>query len=129
MCCNAILGASNFSCDNTAMCVPSGSEVTCTCTVEDESGRSITLWDGSAFTSQCPGFRDQIILAHSQFSGGERTECGDRISVVQVSQVLNNFTSNATITVNTSNNGSTLNCSDGGPLTVGIKVLYVGGLL
>lgn len=101
--------------------------MTCTCTVEDEGGRSITLWDGSAFTSQCPGSGDQIILLHVHFTGRQRIECGDRISAVPVSQELNNFTSNATIIASTSNNGSSLTCSVGGPPLVGVMILNVGG--
>ena len=106
--------------------------MTCTCTVEDEGGHSFTLWDGSAFTSQCPQSGDQIVLLHlqftgRQFTGRQRIECGDRISAVPVSQELNNFTSNATIIASTSNNGSSLTCSAGGPPLVGVMILSVGG--
>ena len=101
--------------------------MTCTCTVEDENGRSITLWDGSAFMSQCPGSADQIVLLHSQFAGRQPIECGDRISVVPINQVFQNYTLNATITVSTSNNGSSMRCSVGGPPPVGMIVLNVGG--
>ena len=101
--------------------------MTCTCTVEDENGRSATLWDGTAFTSQCPGSLDQIALLHSQFAARISFGCGNRISAVLISQEFQNFTSNVTITVNTSNNGSSIRCSVGGPPPVGIKVLIVGG--
>ena len=99
--------------------------MTCTCAGEDESGVSVTVWDGSTFTSQCPRFRDQIILAHSQFSLAVPIECG-RISVVPISQDLQTYTSNATITVSTSNNGSSIRCSVGISLE-GMIVLNVGG--
>ena len=95
--------------------------MTCTCTVEDAV---FTLWDGSAFMSQCPASGDQIILLHSQFGLGH-SECG-RISAVPVSQELQNYTSNVTVTVNTLNNGSSMRCSAGGS-AVGMTVLNVGG--
>ena len=100
--------------------------MTCTCTGEDESGRSLTLWDGSAFTSQCPSSRDQLLLLHSQFDMLAPIQCG-RISAVPISQEFQNFTSNATITVNTSNNGSSIRCSVGVSLLVGMILLNVGG--
>lgn len=56
--------------------------MTCTCTVEDESSLSFTLWDGTAFSSQCPGSLDQIILVHSLFGLRISVECGNRISEI-----------------------------------------------
>ena len=116
-----------FSCDNTNTCIPSGSVVTCTCTVEDEDGGRSTLWDGTAFMSQCPLFLDQIVLVHVQFPARQLIECGSRISAVPISQEFQNYTSNVTITVNTSNNGSSMRCSRAGLSAVGMKVLNVGG--
>ena len=116
-----------FSCDNTNACIPSGSVVTCTCTVEDEDGGRSTLWDGTAFMSQCPSSLDRIILVHAQFPARQPFECGNRISAVPISQELQNYTSNATITVNTSNNGSSIRCGRAGLSAEGMKVLNVGG--
>ena len=101
--------------------------MTCTCTVEDVGGFSITVWDGSAFRSQCPVSLDQIVLLHSQYDSRQPFVCGRRISAVPISQELNNYTSNATITISSSNNGSGIRCSMGGLPPVGMIVLYVGG--
>ena len=127
-CFNAGLGV-NLSCDDSDICVPSGSVVTCTCTVEDEDGTRSTLWDGTAFMSQCSQSRDQIVLLHSQFDVIEPLECGNRISAIPINQEFRNYTSNASITVNISNNGSSIRCSLAGLSPVGIKLLNVGGKL
>jgi hypothetical protein len=94
--------------------------------VEDVSGFSVTVWDGSAFASQCPTSGDQILLVHLQFDRRQSIACG-RISAAPISQELPNFISNATIIVSTSSNGSSLRCSVGGPPPVGMIVLNVGG--
>ena len=101
--------------------------MTCTCTVEDESGGSFTLWSGSAFTLQCSGSFDRIVLLHIQYAFRQPRACGERISAVPINQESTNYISNATITVSTSNNGSSIGCSVGGLPPVGMIVLNVGG--
>ena len=115
-----------FSCNNSDVCIPSGSVVTCTCTVDDD-GTRFTLWDGTAFMSQCSLTSDQIVLLHVQFPAKQPVLCGDRISAVPIGSELQNYTSNATIIVNPSNNGGSIRCSRPGLPAVGTKVLNVGG--
>ena len=84
--------------------------MTYTCTVEDAAGFQFTLWDGTAFT-QCPIPPNEIALLHPSFIARPLVECGDRIVATPVSQEFGNHTSDATIAVLTSNNGSTVKCS------------------
>ena len=98
--------------------------MTCTCTLD---GGGITLWDGTAFMSQCPLSSDQIALVHVQFGMKMAIVCG-RITAVPVdAEEMQNYTSNATIPVDTSFNGTSIRCSVDGFQMVGMKLFMVGG--
>ena len=129
ICNHVALAISSFNCNNTGTkCVPSGSVVTCTCTVEDMEGIGSTQWDGSAFTG-CPITSNEITLLHPSFTLRPQVICDDdAIVATPVSQEGVNYTSDVSIAVNTTTNGSIVRCSLAGRSPpVGMTTLKVGG--
>ena len=91
-------------------CVCSGQEVVYECII-DSAGTVATVWSGTAFS--CPGTGNQISLRHHEFENGSAVGvCNDGAIVARGTIRANNsYISQLTITIDTSMNGSTVQCA------------------
>ena len=100
-----------------------------TCTIVDPTNPTIgfSVWRGTAFS--CPVSSNEISLRHSSFSGATGTCTGGAITAESVSVVDNCYTSRLMVTVSSGLNGTTVECTLSGVVSVGICTILIAGTL
>ena len=101
-----------------------------TCTVVDTTGNppiGSSLWRGTAFN--CPGLSNVISLGHSLFStsGASGTCTGGALTAESVGVVDNCYTSRLMVTVSSSLNETTVECTLSAVRVVGSRTILLAG--